>query len=357
MGGSASTLVKEEGESDKLIGEGSHGKVYTRKGGVVVKKGKQKTLMPDSTTDFGRELRAYTWIDSLSDDPKIATPYTIKMQSAFARALTYQIYRDNTFTHISSINADKLYLLSTNPDAFTEDEKIYLRRYEKEAAEKNAWPYTYELSIEDKGHPIDYSLVTPKTMTKAIIQLLRVIRFMQDQDVVHIDLHLGNIVIQPNGDIALIDYGEMYVTGEHVFYTAAKEHTMLTQVVGMMTDIENTFRIEAQQPVKNLTSPQKRIQAALALPDVRAKLLSVSASIEYPHPISRVLTEETAASFAYSLLLDMTKAKHPEKFKELMGFAPSAELHTWFKWEDIEVIYDNLKDIPAIIRYFEAVKT
>lgn len=349
MGGYSSTptIPEIEVEPDILIGEGSHGKVYTRKGGLVVKKGKQKTLLADPKTEFGRELRAYTWIESISD---------ASIQAMFARAIRYEVYRDATFMHIPTYITRQLEALNKNPAAFTEEGTRSLRQYESEGRAKSAWPYTYELLIEDKGHPIDYSLVTPRLMIGAFVQLLKIIQFMREQHVVHLDLHLGNIVIQRNGDIALIDYGEMYEAGDAEYTEALREHTMLTQVVGMMTDIENTFKVEGEQPPENLTSTQKRIQAALALPDVRAKLLAVSSSIGYVDPVSRVLIEEKDAPFAYSFLLDMTKAKHTQIFKEIMGFSPSSHMHVWFKWEDIEAVYDNLLDIPAIIRHFEKVK-
>jgi hypothetical protein len=245
-------------------------------------------------------------------------------------------------------------LLWEDPSQLSAEETGSLLRNAAQFETENKWPYTYELVLENKGRRLDLLRVTPQKMARGLIQILSMIKFMQDQQVAYLDWHVGNLVTLTGDDLTLIDYGEVYMEGDTQYAEALREHTMLIQVVGMMTDINNTFQIQSEQPPSRLTSAQKRITFALSFDDIRLKLLSIAAKIGYKDPIVRVLKEEADAYFAYSFLLDAMKIRHPGRFAEMMGFEESAQrkLHTWFEWDDVEVIYDNLTDIPTAIAHF-----
>jgi len=349
MGSSTSAPVVEE---DTFLAEGSLGKVYLQGDGTVLKRGKQKTLQDGPSTEIGRELRAYAWIDTI--------PVESEMHASFAHALQYKVFRDTTFTHVQTQHANDMEKIDTFPKEVADK----FRRYHATIEDRNSWPYTYELVMENKGRRIDHSQVTPANMRRGLIQILKIIEFFKKNEIEYDDFHLGNILISegpegpegPEGQpgIALVDYGELYMKGDSEYEPSKREHTMMIQLVGIMTDINNTFAMEATSDPSQQTTVDKRIKYALAVDDVRKKILQVTSKVSYRDPVSRVLLEGADTNLVYSMLLDIMKVKHPARFVEMMGFSSSTTpLHTWFEWDQVEVIYDNLNDVPAAIRHFE----
>jgi len=340
MGATTSTEIKP----DSFVAEGSNGKVYMQADGNVLKRGKQKTLQEGSENDIGRELRAYKWIDTI--------PPESEMYASFAHVISYKVTRDSSFVHVPSEHAKDMERI----DTFPKDVADHFRRYQAVLEERNRWPYTYELVVENKGRRIDHSRVTPKRMLKGIIQILKIINFFKNNEIEYDDFHLGNVLIvntpQDEPTVALVDYGELYMKGDKEYEFSRREHIMMIQLVGMMTDINNTFSMEAHSDPSKIMSVEKRVKYALAVDDVRKKILQVTSKIGYKDPISRVLLEGTDANLVYSMLLDIMKVKYPARFIEMMGFDPHSKMHTWFEWNHVEVIYDNLTDIPAAIAHF-----
>jgi hypothetical protein len=343
MGSSASAPVVEE---ETFIAEGSLGKVYLQGDGNVLKRGKQKTPQDGPSTEIGRELRAYAWIDTI--------PAESEMHAHFAHALQYRVFRDKSFTHVQAQHASDMEKIDTFPKEVADK----FRQYQATLDERNSWPYTYELVIENKGRRIDHSQVTPANMRRGLIQILKIIEFFKKNEIEYVDFHLGNILVRegPEGqsEVALVDYGEFYMKGDEEYEPSKREHTMMIQLVGMKTDINNTFAMEATSDPSQQTTVDKRIKYALAVDDVRKKILQVTSKVSYRDPVSRVLLEGADANLVYSMLLDIMKVKYPARFIEMMGFSSSTTpLHTWFEWDQVEVIYDNLNNVPAAIRHFE----
>lgn len=342
-------MSSTEAEPDAFIAEGSIGKVYMQGDDAVLKRGKQKTIQDDTSTEIGRELRAYKWIDTISAESG--------MSKHFAHVVSYKVYRDESFVHVPAQHALDMERIDTLP----QDVAAHFRRYQATLDERNAWPYTYELVVENKGRRIDHSRVTPKNMRAGIIQVLQIIEFFKKNEIEYDDFHLGNILLSKGPDgapddepsVALVDYGELYMKGDKEYETSKREHTMMIQLVGMMTDINNTFSMEYHSSPSQLTPTEKRVRYALAVDDVRKKILQVTSRVGYRDPISRVLLEGIDANLVYSMLVDIMKVKHPARFVEMMGFSAHTQMHTWFEWDQVEVIYDNLNDPSGAISHFQ----
>jgi hypothetical protein len=328
-----------------VIGEGAFGVVYLKPDGNVMKKGKQDVTLIEEHTQLGREMRAFDWIDHMEDK---------QMQSFFARRLDFHICRDNTFTVPLTWARARFEKMDSDFHSVPLEERDFLVQMRRDTDMRNKWLFTYELTRENKGRAIDSGMIDSKKAYKALVQVLRVIQFMTQHDWAHVDLHRGNFLIQPNGDIALIDYGEMYTKGDDKWLYIKREYLMLVQLVGLMIDIDNNFSIEGKQPAQNITSIENRVDFALRQEDVRDKLLAVCDSVNYADPIGRVTASPRECDLLISLLFDTMKAKHPDRFRIMMGFPPDASVHTWFQWRDIENIYDHLDDIPGAITHFES---
>lgn len=326
-------------KKDEFVAEGMYGAVYRTADGTLLKRQKMKASMPETHTEVWREMRAYDWIDSLDEDV---------MQHFFCRRKWYIVRLDRTYSRIPA-------KLLQQEKSINRDESEWARSRLADISTRNAYPYVMEMYIEDKGRPLNK--ITAKDAPKDVVyrvlaQCTRIIAFMQHRGVIHADLHAGNVVIQPNGDVALIDYGEFFFRGDPEYKTHEEEHTMMMQFSGSMIDIENNFDVEEKFP-ENLTTMQTRVERALQIPRMTDRLLDISKRSGYGDPLEKA-KDPTAHDFVVSVLFNLAKVANPKEFKAMMGYPSSAALHSFVSEVDLIFVYTNLRDIGRVAAYFDS---
>lgn len=332
--------------SSNLIGEGLFGSVYHTPGSDrVIKRGKLKTMYPvldDQKTDLWRELRAYDWVDSIE---------TTSFQRFFARRFSCLITKDSTFRPLEAFMREH-----SQPTDLTSRERT---TYEK-ITERTSWPYTYDLTVEYKGRPFVASdLASGREKMTYLIELLEVMQFMNIQGVIHTDMHKGNLLRQPDGHLALIDYGEMHFSGSVEYYKAFREHMMELQLTGLMSDSENFYKLEDAQPELEATTQDERISYFFAnQPRLVDKLRKMCARIGYGDPESEYWSAVEAGEEPFlvvSFVYDSMKLTSAPGFAQMMNLPIDCERHSWFSYDKLEVVYNNLGDIPEMIRIFKEI--
>jgi len=327
-----------------FIGEGLYGAVYSLPNGKVLKRGKLLRTYPSATddntqTDLWREMRAYDWIDLIK---------TSGFQGFFARRFSINIIKDSIF-----IPREKWFKEFKHTTNTHESELDEYRRIQ----DRIQWPYTYDLVIENKGRAFDFGNFNDKQRLFYVIQLLKISQFMLSQNVVHTDLHKQNLLIQPNGDIALIDYGEMHFKGSKEFDDAIREHMMEFQITALMSDSDNFYKLEDNQPREQMTTQDQRIGYFFEHePVLLEQLKMIAIKIGYGNPIptyAQYIKDKREPFLIVSFAYDATKLNDPVGFIKMMNFHSTSQLHSWFTFDFISVIYTNLGHIDKAIEKFE----
>ena len=342
MGIGASVSTKDtpsrSGEDEVFVAEGMYGAVYRTGDGSLLKRQKTKTSMIEPHTSVWREMRAYDWIDSLDGNT---------MQNVFCCRRRYTVRHDQTYAWV--------------PMELLKQEKsnsVIAREWAKgrraEIDIMNKYPYVLDLYIEDKGRPLNMAnaRASPNHVVRRIFaQCVRIIAFMQNQGVIHADLHAGNVVVQPSGRIALIDYGEFFFRGDPEYKTREEEHTMMMQLSGAMIDIENNFDIE-EGFSENITAIQTRVDRALQISGMTDRLADISGRAGYDDPLEKA-KDPNAHDFVVSVLFNLAKVANPKEFKAMMGYPPSAVLHSFVSEADLMFVYTHLRDLDSVAAYFD----
>lgn len=329
--------------SQTLVGEGLYGAVYRNTDGSLTKKLKMSSTVPSVDSGVFRELRAYDWIDTI-DNPA--------MLKFFARRLHFCVRTDRTYTHVPRFFTDRLSTLEKTPHRVTQEDTKWLLETKQKLAEVNSYPYVYEIVMQDKGRPLNPALITPQKLKKAIGQAFRIVHFMQQQEVIHSDLHTGNFVMQSTGDLALIDYGEVHMKGDAKYASFLAEHVMLMQLTSMMVDITNNFDIEGNlADASQVTTLEQRCAYALSISEMATLFTLVCASVKYDWETA--IKDPYNHDFLVAVLFNSMKVMHPTDFKKMMGWPDNVVLHIYFGADDIRFVYLHLGNIPAIIQYFE----
>lgn len=325
-----------------LAGEGLYGAVYRNRDGSLTKKVKVPSTVPSNDSELYRELKAYDWIDTIND------PIMIEF---FARRLHFCVRTDITYKHVPKFLADRLYQLEHAPHRVTDEDKKWLTEQKNILSKTNGYRYVCEIVMEDKGRAINPKLITPAKLLKAVAQAFTIVHFMQQHKVIHSDLHVGNFLIQPTGDIALIDYGEVHMKGDAKYDDFEKEHVMVMQLSNLMVDISNNFEIEEKiGDVSGVTTLQQRCAYALAIPEMAQFFTQVCNSVDYDQ--ESATKDPYNHDFLVAVLFNSMKVLHPAEFKTMMGWPSNVVLHSYFSADDITFVYTHIRDIPAIIRYF-----
>ena len=311
----------------------------------LLKKGKLKKTYPSTTddnteTDLWREMRAYDWIDSIE-----STGY----QRFFARRYDITIFKDSVF-----IPREK-WFNEFKQTTSTQDREI--SEY-KRVQERMRWPYTYNLVIENKGKAFDFGNFNDGQRLLHVIQLLKIAQFMLSKGVVHTDMHKQNLLVQANGDLALIDYGEVHFQGSKEFHDAIHEHMMELQITALMSDSDNFYQLEDNQPREQMTTQNQRIDYFFNHePKLLARLKQITDQIGYGNPVptyAKYIRENREPFLIVSYAYDATKLLDPQGFLKMMNFPPSSQLHSWFSFDFLDVIYTNLGHYDKAIQKFES---
>lgn len=330
------------------IGDGLYGVVYATGDNTVTKKQKVMAATLTPYTEAWRESRAFDWIDTITDP---------KMKSFFACRIRQIITHDTAWTHVPEFYNERMAVF----DTATPEDQRWLTASGALLAERNAYQYVHEVVMERKGRPVQKNLATPAKINKAIVELLTVIHFMQRAGVVHTDMHAGNIVMQENGSIALIDYGDVYLSDDPEYGRRVEEHVMMSQFIGMCIDIHNNFDIEerlanAPEVIRSkVTTMEQRIDTALNTDGVQYFLTKVCDGLKYTDPVGKARAAPIKHDLVVCVLFDWMKLNHPSEFKKMMGWPATSELHSWIRVTDLEFIFMNMGDLPALIQYFKTV--
>jgi serine/threonine protein kinase len=328
-----------------FIGEGLYGAVYLLSDGQVLKKGKLKKTYPfvtdDNTqTDLWREMQAYDWIDSIE-----STGY----QQFFARRSSIRIFKDSSFIPREKWFKEFKQTASTHQSEIDEYKRVQ---------ERMIWPYTYNLVIENKGKAFDFGNFNDGQRLLYVIQLLKISRFMLSQGVVHTDMHKQNLLVQPNGNLALIDYGEVHFKGSKEFDDAIREHMMELQITALMSDSDNFYQLEDNQPREQMTTHDQRIRYFFKHePQLVSRLQQITDQIGYGNPVTtytNYIKENREPFLIISFAYDATKLTDRQGFLKMMNFPQSSQVHSWFTFDFLDVIYTNLGHIDKSIQTFEA---
>lgn len=342
---STSTPTPTPHPAQLKIGDGLYGVVYANSDNTVTKKQKLKTDTLKPGTEAWRESRAFDWIDTIIDP---------RMQRFFAQRIKQITTHDPAWTHLPKFYIDRVAVLKVSPERVSAEDTAWLTEATVLLEERNAYPYVHELTMERKGRPIDKQLITPAKINRAIVELLTVIHFMQQAGVMHTDIHAGNIVMQADGAIALIDYGEFYFKGDPTYEKHAREHVMVSQFVGMCIDIINNFEIEeALDDASSVNPIERRVDTALETGDMADFLTRVCTTLSYTYPIDKARNAPRMHNLVVCVLFDRMKLKYPDDFKRMMGWPATSVLHSWITLEDLEFVLMHMGDLPAVIAYFE----
>lgn len=327
------------------IGEGLFGVVYATGDTVVTKKQKIPTSNLGPHTEAWKEARAFDWIDSIRDK---------QMQRFFARRIRQVITYDPSWKHMPKFYVERVAVMTSAPDRVTQEDKEWLTRTTAMLQEHNAYAYVHEVSMECKGRRIQKDLITRAKLNKGIVELLTVIHFMQQQGVMHSDIHPGNIVIQPDGSIALIDYGDIYFKGDLTYERHAAEHLMMMQFVGTCTDVTSNFEIEeALEDATAVTDIFQRVATALETGDMANFLEDMCDKLSYSNPVGKARTDPRMHDLVVCVLFDRMKLKYPAEFKRMMGWPDTSVLHSWITREDLDFVFMHMSNLPTVIEYFK----
>ncbi len=86
---------------------------------------------------------------------------------------------------------------------------------------------TLQQSIEQDG-PIQQDLAL-----NWLVQLIDILEILHDRNILHLDIHPSNLIVHPNGQIALIDFGSAWVkTTAKIFLSHTPRYSPLEQVEG-----------------------------------------------------------------------------------------------------------------------------
>jgi len=343
MGGSISSSSPQRGP--EKIGEGLYGVVYRNSDGSLTKKQKLKGSIPEKNTDLWRELRAYDWIDTIKD---------ARFKNFFAVRISYTIHLDQEYKHMPDWIKIREERIRSDPDSVPDGDKNWIADNLKEISKSNAFPYTCDLVIQNKGRAPSPANADPTRVHKALRQALEIIDYMQKEEVIHSDLHIMNFVIQPSGDIALIDYGSVHLRDDDFYQKHKAEHLMMAQITSMMVDVGNNFEIEESlKDARSVTTIEQRITTALSVGDNEEFLKAACEKIGYANPISKARNNPGNHDLVVSILLNRTKVRYPEQFKAMMGWPAAVILHSHVSADMLDFVYMHISDIPEIVRHFQ----
>jgi hypothetical protein len=180
---------------------------------------------------------------------------------------------------------------------------------------------------------------------------------MLSEGVVHTDMHKKNILMQADGRVALIDYGEIHFRGSKEFEEAVREHMMEMQITALMSDSDNFYMLEDRQQPAEATTQDQRIDyffknEPVLLAKLKIMLRATGFNGEPAAMYSQYLKEKKEPFLIISFAYDATKLYDPRGFLKMMNFRPDAHLHSWFTFDDLDIIYRNLGNIDKMISEF-----
>lgn len=329
-----------------LLAEGLWGAVFLNSDGTVTKIGKVKSLTPDYTTEFWREMRAFDWIEQNKNNPIVHRHLVKRIKISIIESAKYK--------HIPAFFTERYNKWKTNPESVSAEDVNWLTETKSKMDAVNAYGYVYRLTMQNKGERIDLNMMPTRQIRKVAAQLFSIIDYMTGYDIIHCDIHTGNILINNStGDITLIDYGEVYMKGDDSYATLKAEYTMICQAVGVLININNNFELEKQQTdASKITTMERRISYALAIPDMSRALIDICRNVNYTEPIQKARRDPRKHDLVVSILFDGMKTKHADLFPSMMGYKADARVESFIDWKDLETIYLNMNNIPNIINHF-----
>jgi serine/threonine protein kinase len=334
---------KLENQPEK-IGEGLYGCVYRNPDGTLTKRQKIRNPIPEKNTSVWRELRAYDWIDTILDK---------EMKKFFAVRFCHTIRLYPEYNFMPNWFKLRMDIINKNPDSVSTCEKEFVSHNFKKMSISNDFPYICDIVIQDKGREPVLKNEDPVNIKKFFFQAFSIINFMQNNNVIHSDIHSGNFLIQQSGDIALIDYGSFHLIDDEFYDMHKKEHIMIAHMTSIMIDTDNSCDVEESiEDATLITTLEQRITTALSIGDNWKFLESVCAKIGYDDPIVKATNAPHKHDLVVAILLNRTKVRYPEDFKRTMGWPKHVKLHSYVDADTLDFVFMNMDNIPAILQIF-----
>ena len=222
-----------------------------------------------------------------------------------------------------------------------------------EAVRKNyALPYEYRLTMTYGGEALEIGSASAASLPMHVryhllLQALRIVHFLERSGIVHVDLHYGNFL--KNGKIlgvyprlVLIDYDDTFFVGDAPYEKLHHNCLMLSHVSGMMANVPETYSVldalgvgspDIEKIVRGVKNFYKDIEPAVN------KIVGASGV-------------DPDADIVTTMYLDVLKARNPSLFRQLYGMQATSRASTWFPEEDFWALYNNIRDMHAIIAHF-----
>lgn len=314
-----------------IIRRGMYGLVYRETAtGNVMKRGRTGSRTTNVDDQFWRNVR---FLDFVSRHKEFA--------HSFAHLIKYSVI-------------ESAWRPPLPPDVSDEETK-------QRVLAQYAEPFEYRLTMTDVGKPLSTQKfwttnAPPVLRYHVLLQILRIVRLLQTNGVVHADLHEGNFLVHGKTVegyplLALIDYDDTFFRGDKPYEALARNHLMLAQVSMIMSNINQTHACIEEHRKTHPASEEAASEKVIK--QIHAELPEFAQSAD---TLIKAAGVDPDSDFVVALHYDIVKARYPDLHRRICSLPATAPVHTWFPAEDLEFVYKHVHSIDEIIAHFEQKK-